>query len=59
MPPEPTIGVLYHANFTTITLPTGSFWLLALLALGGLYWYVSGLREWVASLVQRGVRTWN
>ena len=58
MPPE-TYGVVYAANHTTITLPTGSFWLLALLALGGLYWYATGLRAWVGEIASRGIKTWN
>lgn len=58
MPPEPTLA-LTVAQTVTLTLPRDVAALLAILALGGLYWYVIGIRDWVGELVQRGVRTWN
>lgn len=50
------IGVIYGDNTTTITLPTGSFWLLTVLTLGGLYWYVISVREWLDEIIRYVLR---
>ena len=52
-----TYGIQYTAEATTITLPPGAFWLVTILVLGGLYWYVWGVRAWVGEMV-KGVQSW-
>lgn len=48
-----TYGIQYTAEATTITLPPGAFWVLAILCLGGLALYVHGVRDWVGEMVGR------
>lgn len=48
-----TYGIQYTAQSTTITLPPGAFWVVAILVLGGLALYVNGVREWVREITAR------
>ena len=51
-------GIAYTAQSTTITLPVGAFWVLAIIALAGLYLIVTGARDWIGAAVAKGGRVW-